>query len=317
MNTIVESTEWPDHELYSVEIIIRDDKFDANITAIENALVESGRGFYQHLGHLIKVEKVERTNAKKEKILVDRMMQVNPHALRQDISAVATLKKWKGTGDSAKLLPMIPPDHHVQTLAHKICGPNIPLLYGIIGTPTIFADGSMLTEPGYDRGSKLLFNPDGVTFPKIKETPTREDAEASLIKLRHLFSGFPFVDEVDKSVAIAATLTSVTRKSFDVSPAFAITAPDFGTGKTYLVDVIHTGAFGVTAPAIDATTDDDEFRKRLETELMQGAPAIALDNVTAVLGGDTFSSMPTRKLLSHANWAAIAQLSCPPIRWSL
>jgi putative DNA primase/helicase len=47
-------------------------------------------------------------------------------------------------------------------------------------------------------------------------------------------------------------------------------------------------------------------RKRLETELMQGAPAIAFDNVTAVLGGDTFSSMLTsefikpRKLGGHS-----------------
>jgi putative DNA primase/helicase len=187
------------------------------------------------------------------------MMGVNSHALRQDISAAATLKKWKGNGDGASLLPVIPPDHYGQAIAHKVCGPNVPLLYGIINAPTIFADGTMLQAPGYDRASKLLYNPDGVTFPLVADNPSRADAEASLAKLRHLFSGFPFVDAVDESVAISGLLTSVTRKSYDVAPAFGITAPEFGSGKSFLVDKIHMVAFGTTAPVIDATQDDDEF----------------------------------------------------------
>jgi hypothetical protein len=52
---------WREHALYQNVIILRDDKFDANITAIENALVDSGRGFYQHLGRLVKVEKFTGT----------------------------------------------------------------------------------------------------------------------------------------------------------------------------------------------------------------------------------------------------------------
>ena len=294
---IIKSPLWREHELYQNVIILRDDRFDANITAMEDALVDSGRGFYQHLGRLIKVEKVRRTNVKKEDIYVDRMTPVNAHALRQDISAAATLRKWKGSEDNGSLVPIIPPDHHVQAISHKICGENVPLLYGIINAPTIFADGSMLQEPGYDRSSKLLYNPDGVTFPKVPESVGRADAELALVKLRHLFSGFPFVDAIDESVAIAGQLTAVCRKSFDVAPAFAVTAPEFGSGKSFLVDCIHMVAFGVTAPVIDATSDDDEFRKRLETELMQGAPAIAFDNVTAVLGGDTFSSMLTSEFI--------------------
>jgi putative DNA primase/helicase len=246
---------------------------------------------------LIKVEKLKGTNSKKEDVWVDRMAQVNPHALRQDISAAATLKKWKGSGDSTSLVPVIPPDHHIQAIAHKICGDNIPLLYGIINAPTIFADGSMLQEPGYDRRSKLLYNPDGVAFPGVPEGVGRADAEVALAKLRHLFSGFPFVDAIDESVAIAGLLTAPCRKSFDVAPAFAASAPEFGSGKSFLVDCIHMVAFGTTAPVIDATADDDEFRKRLETELMQGAAAIAFDNVTATLGGDTFSSMLTSEFI--------------------
>lgn len=53
VDQIIGATLWPQHELYQNEIILRDDRYDANITAIENALVAGGRGFYQHLGHLI------------------------------------------------------------------------------------------------------------------------------------------------------------------------------------------------------------------------------------------------------------------------
>ena len=167
------------------------------------------------------------------------------------------------------------------------------MLYGIIDAPTIFTDGSLLQEPGYDRSSKLLFNPDGVTFPKVSERPTRHDAEGALDKLTHLFSEFPFVSRLDLSVAIGALLTSVTRRSFNISPAFGIDSPDYGTGKSYLVDTIHMTAHGVVAAVIDATTDNEEFRKRIETELKQGAAAIALDNVTGIIGGNTFASILT------------------------
>ena len=164
--------------------------------------------------------------------------------------------------------------------------------------PTIFTDGSLLQEPGYDRSSKLLFNPDGVTFPKVSERPTRHDAEGALDKLTHLFSEFPFVSRLDLSVAIAALLTSVTRRSFNISPAFRHRLLSImETGKSYLVDTIHMTAHGVVASVIDATTDDEEFRKRIETELKQGAAAIALDNVTGIIGGNTFASILTSEFI--------------------
>jgi hypothetical protein len=50
IDQIIDAVQWLNHPLYAVEIVLRNDRFDANITAIENALVASGRGFFQHLG---------------------------------------------------------------------------------------------------------------------------------------------------------------------------------------------------------------------------------------------------------------------------
>ena len=296
VDQIISAVLWPQHELYSVVIVIREGKLDQNITAVENALVGSGKRFYQHLGKLIKVCEVERTDFNGNEILVDRMVKCNSHALKQDISASAELVKWRGDEENGKLIPCNPPDNVVLAITHKICGSNIPLLHGIISAPTIRSDGSILQEAGYDRQSKLLFNPDGVTYPKVNETPSHEEVANALGLWQDLLHEFPFVDEVDRSVAISIAMTFLLRKSLNLSPAFGITSPDFGTGKTYLVDVFSTTATGSTAAVIQ-TGDDEEFRKRLETELLQGASAIALDNISLELRSDTLSAMLTSEFI--------------------
>ena len=48
---------------------------------------------------------------------------------------------------------------------------NVPVLLGVVHTPQLRADGSLLTTPGYDPQTHLLFKPDGEHFPDIPEQP--------------------------------------------------------------------------------------------------------------------------------------------------
>ena len=48
---------------------------------------------------------------------------------------------------------------------------RVPVLLGIVHTPQLRADGSLLTTPGYDPQTQLLFKPDGELFPEIPEQP--------------------------------------------------------------------------------------------------------------------------------------------------
>ena len=57
---------------------------------------------------------------------------------------------------------------------------KLPVVLGIVHTPQLRADGSLLTTPGYDPETRLLFKPDGEVFPDIPERPTKDDAEAAL-----------------------------------------------------------------------------------------------------------------------------------------
>ena len=77
-------------------------------------------------------------------------------------------------------------------------------------------------------------------MPVIPERPTIDDARAALASFNELISGFPFISDLDRSVALAAILTAILRGGFDVAPMFLFLAHAASTGKSYLVNLIST-----------------------------------------------------------------------------
>ncbi len=75
---------------------------------------------------------------------------------------------------------------------------------------------------------------------------------------------------------------------------FAFTAPAPGTGKSMLVDVVSMIATGLPAAGFTWPDDPAEQRKQLDAALLAGASVIALDNVTAELGGDRLNQVLTQ-----------------------
>ena len=59
-----------------------------------------------------------------------------------------------------------------------------------------------------------------------------------------LIDTFPFVAQVDRSVALSGILTALDRRSMATAPLHAFTAPVAGTGKSLLVDIIAMLATG-------------------------------------------------------------------------
>jgi putative DNA primase/helicase len=74
---------------------------------------------------------------------------------------------------------------------------TFPRVSGIITTPTLRADGSLLSEPGYDPQSSLYLLPTLQLSP-IPEHPTKEQARAALDMLIDLLSEFPFAKPIDR-----------------------------------------------------------------------------------------------------------------------
>jgi putative DNA primase/helicase len=151
---------------------------------------------------------------------------------------------------------------------------------GIINSPTMRVDGSLVTEPGYDPATKLWYKPSGdITLPPIPERPSKKQAVAALARLDKLLKGFPFEDEIAHAVALAGILTSVLRGVFHAAPIFMIVAPEPRTGKTYLVQLISHIATGHGAMPIAGSDRREEMEKRIETAALSGRPIMHLNNL--------------------------------------
>jgi putative DNA primase/helicase len=62
----------------------------------------------------------------------------------------------------------------------KVVKVLLPVLSGVINAPTLRADGSMLSKPGYDSATGLLFAPNGSEFPDIPDRPSHAEAKDKL-----------------------------------------------------------------------------------------------------------------------------------------
>ena len=170
-----------------------------------------------------------------------------------------------------------------ETLLAREGAWNVPVLLGVVHIPQLRVDGSLLTAPGYDPQTQLLFKPDGELFPDIPDRPGKEDAQRALQAVKQAIATFPFNGEADRSVALSLLPTGVCRRTLDFAPLHAMTAPAAGTGKSLLVDLASILLSGQPAPVLSAEIDDAEFEKRLGASLMAGDAVISFDNCTTPL----------------------------------
>ena len=166
---------------------------------------------------------------------------------------------------------------------------------GVITAPTIRRDGSVLDVPGYDAGTRLLFDPMGEDVPKVPPAPTIAEAQDALVTLLEPFQTFPFVDPAAKGAMLAAILTAAVRPVLPTAPAFGFDAPIQGSGKTLLASCIGAITEGRTPDVWPHTQgrDDEEIRKRLFTALRTGGRALVWDNVIGTFDSASMAAFIT------------------------
>ena len=175
---------------------------------------------------------------------------------------------------------------------------QFPKVSGVITTPTLRPDGSVLDQPGYDPATQLWLSLDSeLSLPKMTERPTRAQAEKALKLFEALLKNFPFAEPLDRAVALAAILTAVLRGAFDVAPMFLFVAFEPGSGKSYLVNLISIIARGRVCPVITNVESSEEMEKRLGALVLEGTPMISLDNCSANIGGDLLCQITEQRLI--------------------
>ncbi|ADP71270.1 hypothetical protein Rvan_2042 [Rhodomicrobium vannielii ATCC 17100] len=213
-------------------------------------------------------------------------------ALCETLTRYANFEKYDGRAKDWVSIDC-PTEIARMLLGRQGYGWAAPNLRAVVRAPTLRPDFSVLSEPGYDVASGLLFLSDRI-WHHVDSNPTRKDAAAALDVLLEPIEHLPFVDDVDRSAALALLLTAVIRPMLRNAPMFAVTAPAAGTGKSVTVDVASVLSTGKVASVITPTRDDIEMEKRLGAAAIEGDAVIAIDNISHPLASDQLCQLLTQ-----------------------
>lgn len=220
------------------------------------------------------------------------MMPIDAPFLQSELCRVAEFQRWSKTADDwVKTDPQLGDVRSLLSAAGH--WPNIPALTGITEVPVIANDGRIIEAAGHDEATGIYFDPGSTKFPKVPVEPTRDDALQAAKVLEELLSGFPFVDGIARSVALAELLTPFKRPFLRAAPMFLNTAPKMGSGKTLLATVVSYIATGNPPASMSQEENREEEKKRMLALLMAGSAVTVIDNIERPLKSDTLCTVLT------------------------
>jgi hypothetical protein len=265
------------------------------VNEAEAALIEQETGIFQRGNMIVRptISQIEVADQKSDK--GTRLVQVKLPGMIKHMTAAADFQKFSKQSDAWLSIDCPQPVAAAYLEAEGEW--KLRNLIGVVNSPTLRADGTILDRPGYDRATGLLYSPRAMKFPMVPAKPSQEDARAALSLLKRLIATFPFTSDASRSVALSGMLTAMVRRSLATSPLHGFTAPVAGSGKSKLVDLAALLATGSLAPVIAQGRSEEETEKRLASALIAGDAVISLDNCTEPLAGDLLCQALTQQVL--------------------
>lgn len=269
-------------------------------------------GIYRFGSKLVQIvwDRVRVSGGGNDEVL--RHSVINSAAMLEHFSAAAKFEHWSKTAED--FVPCDCPKQVAESYVARDGRWKVPPLLGVVTAPTLRPDGSLITTPGYDEVTGLVFDPLGVDFGNIPLNPTREQALRALRPLKRLLHYFKFVSPKDRSVAISGILTALARKSMPVAPLHGFDAPVAGSGKSYLVNVAAMIATGHRAPVMATGGDrmgESELEKRLAASVLGGDTIISMDNVDEELDSQLLCQLLTEHIVTIRNFGRLQNIVVP------
>lgn len=206
------------------------------------------------------------------------IVPTNVQALTRALSVAATFERHIGHSDT--WVPCDPPMRHVGLLYNAQTYGYLSPLAGVARQPYFReADGELVTQPGYDKGSKRfgVFEPRQFVIPE----PTIEAARAALTLLEDLLSEFRFAENCDKATALSAMLTAVVRSSLKHAPAFHVKAAIYGSGKSYMCEIFSAFAGPAPSAKVSYPATSEEATKSMLSLLVKNPAVIEFDDMAS------------------------------------
>jgi hypothetical protein len=262
----------------------------------ERALIGAGAAIYSRSSVLVRPITDIVPASDKRTTQTAKLKALSRENMAEALSLAAEFQRFNIRKDDWVVTD--PPDTVVALLLAREGQWRLPRIAGVITTPTLRHDGSLLSEPGYDPETHLYLTVnEELHMPAIPERPSRAEAERALQLLSDVLTGFPFVGPIDRAVALSCLMTPTLRGALMTAPLHAINAPTPGTGKSFLIDLASTIATGRLCPVIAAGKTEEETEKRLGSLLIAGVSIVSIDNISEPIGGDFICQFTERPLV--------------------
>jgi hypothetical protein len=176
--------------------------------------------------------------------------------------------------------------------------PNLRELRGVVHTPAVRPDGSIITRPGYDDATGLLYLPTGAQPVHVPDEPSMSDVEMAKKWLDYLLQDFAFVTEHDRASYIGLMLTPLLRTMLPAPYKLGVVeAHQPGSGKSYLARALTYLHGGVEQPGL--APNDEELSKAVGAILdTQTAPVVVFDNVEGIVRSPLLAGLLTSPTFS-------------------
>jgi hypothetical protein len=213
----------------------------------------------------------------------------------QDLMSASA--KWVRNDDKGVVSQAAP--LNVATILHaRREHSGVRVLEAVTTAPVFLADGSLLTERGYNEPSRLFLEP--ALNVDVPESPTLAAAKHAVVVLRDLVCDYNFAEDADFSAWLAGVLSPLVRSAIGNAPApmFLVTASNRGAGKTKLAQlaaIIATG--GKVGVGTYSPKDPSEWGKKLTAYVRGAEPVVILDNLPAEIGDEALD-----RLLTSSTW---------------
>ncbi|WP_206442950.1 hypothetical protein [Candidatus Protofrankia californiensis] len=193
---------------------------------------------------------------------------------------------------------VVPPARVLAAVLSGRYWPGVRPLHGIVGSPVLRPDGSLLQTAGYDPGTGLYFAPK-VDIPWIPARPdAREVAAARQFLLGPFLGNFPWESAADRANYVGLLVTNILRPYVrTVTPFGMITATTQASGKTILSEGIGLLYGQRTLPWPDA---EAEMRKAITAALGEQASVLVFDNLRE---GTAVEAPVLAQLLTAPTWS--------------
>lgn len=178
--------------------------------------------------------------------------------------------------------------------------PDVRPLTGVVSSPVLRPDGTLLQTAGYDPTTGLYYAPT-TPIPLIPTTPTTQEVSDALdFVVNRLLCDFPFVAPADRANHIGLLIAPILRPFLDcLTPFGLISATTQSSGKTLLAEIIAHPYGGKNL--VWRKNDDNELEKAITSALHSPAPVMLWDNITE---GTVVSSAVLAGLLTNPQWSA-------------